>query len=244
MRNVLLTGHKGFIGSNLLPKLQKDHDVTTIDILDDQDLLTCELPDDDDVDAVIHLAGRSGVRDSIKHPNAYFQNNVIASLRIFEKYKNARIIYASSSTAEEPDKNPYAYSKMTMEKLAPASSIGLRFTTVYGPNARESMFIPKLLNHDVRYINTNHSRDFIHVNDVCDAIIKVLHSNLVGICDVGTGDSNLLTDIVDHVGLKNIEYKIGDNFERLDNKANIKFLLNIGWKPNIKLFDYLENNYI
>jgi nucleoside-diphosphate-sugar epimerase len=115
---------------------------------------------------------------------------------------------------------------------------------VYGPNARESMFIPKLLNHDVRYINTNHSRDFIHVNDVCDAIIKVLRSNLVGICDVGTGDSNLLTDIVDHVGLKNIEYKIGDNFERLDNKANTKFLLNIGWKPNIKLFDYLENNYI
>ena len=79
--------------------------------------------------------------------NAYFQNNVIASLRIFEKYKNARIIYASSSTVKEPDKNPYAYSKMTMEKLAPASSIGLRFTTVYGPNARESMFFPKLLNH-------------------------------------------------------------------------------------------------
>ena len=241
MRNILLTGHKGFIGSNLLPKLQKDHDVTTIDILDGQDLTTCKLPDE--IDAVIHLAGRSGVRDSIKQPNAYFQNNVLASLRIFEKYKNARIIYASSSTAKEPDKNPYAFSKMTMEKLAPASSIGLRFTTVYGPNARESMLIPKLLNHDVRYINTNHSRDFIHVNDVCDAIIKILHSNLAGVCDVGTGDSNLLTDIVDHVGLKNIEYKIGDNFERLDNMADIKPLTNIGWKPTIELFEYLDKHY-
>lgn len=238
---ILLTGHKGFIGSNLLPKLKNDHEVTTIDLEDGQDLNTCNLPND--IDVVIHLAGRSGVRDSIKHPNAYFQNNVIASLRIFEKYKNARIIYASSSTAEEPDKNPYAYSKMTMEKLAPASSIGLRFTTVYGPNARESMFIPKLLNHDVRYINTNHTRDFIHVNDICEAIIKVMSSDVTGVMDIGTGESNSLVDIVNHVGLKNIEHRIGDDCERSDNKADTKSLKDIGWKSTIKLFEYLDKHY-
>ena len=104
--NILLTGHKGFIGSNLLPRL-KDHQVTTIDLLDGEDLRNCDLPEN--IDCLIHLAGRSGVRDSIKNPDAYFQNNILASLRIFEKYKNARVIYASSSTAAEPDKNPYAY---------------------------------------------------------------------------------------------------------------------------------------
>ena len=239
-QNVLLTGHKGFIGSNLLPYL-KNHNVTTIDLLDGKDLRTCDLPED--IDCVIHLAGRSGVRDSINNPDAYFQNNVLGSLRIFEKYKNARVIYASSSTAAEPDKNPYAYSKMTMEKIAPPNSIGLRFTTVYGPNAREHMFIPKLLTRDVKFINTNHKRDFIHVTDVCNAIMKVLHSNLAGVCDVGTGESNSLVDIVNHVGLKNIEHRVGDNKERIDNKANIEVLLKTGWKPTINLFDYLDKNY-
>ena len=105
--HIILIDYPGF-NLNLLPKLKNDHEVTTIDLEYGQDLNNCSLPND--IDVVIHLAGRSGVRDSIKHPNAYFQNNVIASLRIFEKYKNARIIYASSSTAEEPDKNPYAYS--------------------------------------------------------------------------------------------------------------------------------------
>jgi UDP-glucuronate 4-epimerase len=237
---ILLTGHKGFIGSNLLPKLQ-DHDVTTIDILDGNNLQSCDLPED--IECVIHLAGRSGVRDSIKNPNAYFQNNVLGSLRIFEKYKNARVIYASSSTAAEPDRNPYAYSKMTMEKLAPDNSVGLRFTTVYGPNAREFMFIPKLLNRDVRYVNTNHTRDFIHVDDICRAIIKVMDSDIVGVMDVGTGETNSLIDIVNHVGLKNIEHKVGDEYERLDNQADIKTLMSIGWQPTIKLFDYLDKHY-
>jgi len=237
---ILLTGHKGFIGSNLLPKLQ-DHDVTTIDVLDGKDLQSCDLPED--IDCVIHLAGRSGVRDSIKNPNAYFQNNVLGSLRIFEQYKQARQIYASSSTAAEPDRNPYAYSKMTMEKLAPENSVGLRFTTVYGPKAREFMFIPKLLNRDVRYVNTNHTRDFIHVDDICRAIIKVMGSDIVGVMDVGTGETNSLIDIVNHVGLKNVEHKVGDEHERLDNQADIKPLMSIGWKPTIKLFDYLDKHY-
>ena len=239
---ILLTGHKGFIGSNLLPILEKDYDVHSIDLQDGNDLINCELPED--IELVIHLAGKSGVRDSIEKPTEYFQNNVMVSLRLFHKFKNQRIIYASSSTAKEPDKNPYAFSKMTMEKLAPKNSIGLRFTTVYGPNARKSMFIPKLLNHEVTYINTNHSRDFIHVNDVCTAIIKILHSDIVGVIDIGTGESNSLQDIVESVNLKNVNHKIGDKHERLNNKADIKSLLSIGWKPNIKLFDYLEKNYI
>ena len=238
--NILLTGHKGFIGSNLLPRL-KDHQVTTIDLLDGEDLRNCDLPEN--IDCLIHLAGRSGVRDSIKNPDAYFQNNILASLRIFEKYKNARVIYASSSTAAEPDRNPYAYSKMTMEKLAPTNSVGLRFTTVYGPNAREHMFIPKLLTRNLKYINTNHTRDFIHVDDICDAILKVLNSDVIGVMDVGTGDSNSLVDIVNHVGLKNVEHRVGDENERLDNKADIKSLMSIGWKPKIKLYDYLDRYY-
>ena len=61
--------------------------------------------------------------------------------------------------------------------------------------------------------------------------------------DVGTGDSNSLVDIVNHVGLKNVEHRVGDENERLDNKADIKSLMSIGWKPKIKLYDYLDRHY-
>ena len=61
-------------------------------------------------------------------------------------------------------------SKYSLERIAPENSLGMRFTTVYGPNARESMLIPRILRNDVPYINTNHSRDFIHVDDLVRAI--------------------------------------------------------------------------
>ena len=52
-----------------------------------------------DIDLVIHLAGLSGVRDSLDKPTDYWKTNVIVSQRLFEHYRDSRIIYASSSTA-------------------------------------------------------------------------------------------------------------------------------------------------
>jgi nucleoside-diphosphate-sugar epimerase len=151
----------------------------------------------------------------------------MAGLRLFTTFQNKRIIYASSSTAVEPDKNPYALSKKTLEKLAPFNSVGLRFTTVYGPNARESMLIPMICNGAVKYINTNHSRDFIHVQDVCDVI------------DIGTGKSHKLLDIMGRFNINGFDKKIGGDTERLDNKADISVLRQFEWKPKIDLEDYL-----
>ena len=91
--NILLTGHKGFIGSNLLQVLSNDTSIDkiyTIDKKDGQDLLDCKL--DHDVDLVIHLAGLSGVRDSLDRPNEYWKNNVMAGLRLFTTFQNKRII--------------------------------------------------------------------------------------------------------------------------------------------------------
>ena len=138
-----------------------------------------------------------------------WKNNVMAGLRLFTTFQHKRIIYASSSTAVEPDKNPYALSKKTLEKLAPFNSLGLRFTTVYGPNARESMLIPMICNGAVKYINTNHSRDFIHVDDVCDAIKVVIQKPIKGVIDIGTGKSHKLLDIMDRFNINGFEKKIG-----------------------------------
>ena len=122
--NILLTGHKGFIGNALLVYLRsKGHTVMPIDKLTGSDILSCDFPHN--VETIIHLAGLSGVRDSLNNPTDYWKTNVIGSQRIFDFYKGKRIIYASSSTAYEPWRNPYAMSKYGMEQLEHSNSLGL-----------------------------------------------------------------------------------------------------------------------
>jgi nucleoside-diphosphate-sugar epimerase len=244
---ILITGNKGFIGTNLVNYLKDRYEIIGLDRKNDNELLTCDLPD---VDIVIHLAAMSGVRDSMDRPTEYWKNNVIVSQRIFDRYKDKRILYASSSTAKEPWMNPYAMSKYSMEQIAPAGSLGMRFTTVYGPGAREQMLIPKILKNDVPYINTNHSRDFIHVDDICSAIFSLLtHNditafpNATGVIDVGTGITHKLTDIIAHFGITAKESIGGDN-ERLDNKADMKILTGHGWEPQHELMKYIKKNRV
>ncbi len=253
---ILLTGASGFIGSQVLEKFNKTIEFHCIDrnlsshrlkdyergsIVEGHDLLTCDLPD---VDAVIHLAGSSGVRHSLENPTEYWKNNVIMSQRIFDHYKNTRILYASSSTAKEPWRNPYAMSKYAMEAIAPPNSLGMRFTTVYGPGAKENMLIPKIIRNDIQYVNINHTRDFIHVYDIVSALDILVKKDLCGIIDIGTGKTHKLTDMVTYFGL-DYEGRMGDETERLDNKADTEILTKYGWKAtNSNLYKYIEENRI
>ena len=238
--NILLTGSAGFIGQHL-NKFLKDrhHSVICLDKETGNDLLNCDLKYS--VDLVIHLAGLSGVRDSLERPTDYWEQNVIAGKRLFDYFKDTRIIYASSSTAHEPWKNPYAMSKYSLEQIAPENSSGCRFTTVYGPNARETMLIPRILRNDVPYINTNHSRDFIHVDDLVRAVDSLINSNLKGITDIGSGHTNNLVELIDYFGI-DCERVVGEQTERLDNLADNTLLNNIGWQPKVNLYDYIKEN--
>jgi nucleoside-diphosphate-sugar epimerase len=237
--NILLTGSDGFIGSHLFYQLKEEHDVIGFDIKNGHDILNSELPKD--IDLVIHLAGLSGVKDSLNRPTDYWKTNVIGTQRLFEHYENTRIIYASSSTAHEPWKNPYAMSKYSMEQLFHTNSLGLRFTTAYGPGARKDMLIPQILKGRVNYINVNHSRDFIHVNDLISAIETVMKIDLRGVIDIGTGESNKLVDIVDYFKI-DYDKKMGDETERLDNKADISIMEEYNWSAKIDLYKYIKEN--
>ena len=237
--NILLTGSDGFIGSHLFYQLKEEHDVIGFDIKNGHDILNSELPKD--IDLVIHLAGLSGVKDSLNRPTDYWKTNVIGTQRLFEHYENTRIIYASSSTAHEPWKNPYAMSKYSMEQLFHINSLGLRFTTVYGPGARKDMLIPQILKGKVNYINVNHSRDFIHVNDLVTAIETVMKIDLRGVIDIGTGESHKLVDIVDYFKI-DYDKKMGDETERLDNKADISIMEEYNWSAKTDLYKYIKEN--
>ena len=86
---------------------------------------------------------------------------------------NIPLFYASSSCIHNWWLSPYGTSKKVNEETAQEGQVGLRFTTVYGEGARESMLIGKLIRGEVKYLTT-HIRDFIHVMDLAEGHIKAL----------------------------------------------------------------------
>jgi nucleoside-diphosphate-sugar epimerase len=233
--NILLTGHRGFIGSSLLKALELNHTVTGIDLLDGSDLLTCDFPNKD-FDLIIHLAGRSGVRESTKDPAAYWMNNVEASRRLFERYQNTRILYASSSSAYEPDLNPYAASKYVLEELAERypDTLGMRFHTVYSNTPRKDMFLDKLQKNKLEYV-TRHYRDFVHLYDVIDAINILIECNYVkGVIDIGSGVPVKVQDLAPDVPVR-----LNTPGERFYTCANLEKMKALGYKPKYSIKKYL-----
>ena len=126
--NILITGHKGFIGYNLVKHLEPHHHVIGIDIKDGNDVLDQHLVEsiftNNHIDTVIHLAATPGVGHSIEHSQEVLHNNIIGFDTIVKtacKHHVKHIIYASSSSIYGDNgtpKSPYAVSKKTNELQA------------------------------------------------------------------------------------------------------------------------------
>ena len=236
---LLLTGtrgyRKGFIANYFLDNYKDTYDITEYmgDIRDfDEDLSAKKY------DMVIHLAAMAGVRRSHEIPEEFWEVNVDASKKIFDacERNHLPIIYASSSSIYEWWLSPYAASKKAMEAIAPYSSLGLRFHTVYGPNSRTDMLYRNLeeKNPKITYL-TNHTRDWTHVEDVCSAIhlcIRNYHKLAKHkAIDVGNGRPVSVKEMADKIWPDNnlpIKEVTG---ERQDTCATPIELMELGWKP-------------
>ncbi len=233
--HIMLTGHRGYIGSHLLHRLKKNHSIVGFDLQDGDDLYDCDLKEE--FDLIIHLAGKSGVRESINDPAGYWRNNVEVSKRLFARYPETRILYASSSSAYEPDLNPYAASKYVVEEAAErnVNTLGMRFHTVYDHNPRKGMFLQKLIDDELEYV-TNHYRDFIHISDLCDAIELLITSRYSGTVDIGTGKPYKVQDFADHLPIR-----LNTPYERQWTCANMERMKRLGFKPKYDIEKVLTN---
>ena len=245
--NILMTGMQGFIGTHLKNRLfLKGNNITGYDTKIGKDISDFKLTADTDL--VIHLAAFADVRASIENPNKYWRNNVNYTTKIQKEChrKSVPLLYASSSCVHAWHKSPYGISKKVNEETALERQVGLRFTTVFGKGARDTMLIPRILRNDVPYVNTNHWRDFIHVDDVCSAINTLISSTesivpFGDVIDIGTGEIHKLTDILQYFKIDTKE-KLADESERILNKANISFLKSLGWSPEVNLRKYITKN--
>lgn len=143
-------------------------------------------------DAVIHLAGRGVVPQSILEPSDYYRVNTMGTSHILDKVKTNNFIFASTSSAFEMA-SPYARSKVAAEDIIKEKADGhtiFRFFNVSGSDTvyrqlgspthlirRAAMVATGKISEIEIYGNDypTHDgtciRDYIHVDDVCDAIV-------------------------------------------------------------------------
>lgn len=241
---VLVTGHRGFIGSHVFHNLRyQGFNCQGIDIQEDKDIRTCSLPS---CDLIIHLAGLAGVRKSHLNPQEYWSVNVDGSKRIFDHAQkwNAKVIYASSSSVKEWWTSPYAVTKKTVEAIAPEGSVGLRFHTVYGYNSRPDMMYRKLIDNTAKYV-TSHTRDFTHVKDVVSAIDTVYanYDDMPPVLDVGSGNPVLITDLAKAAGRPELRIMTVAG-EQESSHADISVLKEFGWAPRFNVLDEIKNDIL
>lgn len=118
MKNCLVTGGLGFIGSHVIDLLiEEKFNVICIDNQEtgtiknlnpkakyfNKDITNLEDIEElfKNIDVVFHLAALARIKPSIKHPNKFLKTNVLGTLnclRASEKYKVKRFIFSSSSS--------------------------------------------------------------------------------------------------------------------------------------------------
>ncbi len=242
---VLVTGHRGFIGRYVFADWRHElgYQVHGIDHPDDVgDFNISGNIKKGDYDLVVHLAAWADIRESMEKPAEYYENNVTKAKRLFDwcGETGTRLLYASSSAvADDYWNNPYAMSKWINEQMAPPNSVGMRFTTVYGPDSRDNMMYGMLKDGTAPYV-TNHKRDWIHVKDVCRAIRYLATSTICGPVPIGVGKSIPVRQLAEAFGHGDLPVKTDTPGEAEDNVADISLMMSTGWTPTINILDTVK----
>src|SRR5262249_45186422 len=177
-------------------------------------------------DAVIHLAARAGVRQSVENPHVYFETNVTGTLNVLElcrEFGVKKFVLASSSslygTAERrpfrEDANtdgplsPYAASKKAAEVLAytyhylhDVDVTTLRYFTAYGPAMRPDMslfrFVQRISEGQPIAIfgDGSQERDFTYVDDLARGTVAGLTPLGHAVVNLGADKPVVLLDVV------------------------------------------------
>jgi UDP-glucuronate 4-epimerase len=180
-------------------------------------------------EVIVELAARAGVRPSIADPHAYIDTNVrgFQNTLAAAQAAGARLVFASSSSVYGADErrpfredqaqgrplSPYGATKVAGEALAYAhySTTGLpvaiaRLFTVYGPRQRPDLAINSFARKMVAgqpitlFDEGRGSRDYTYVDDVVDAIVRLIDVSMpYALVNVGGHRPVTTSELVDRL---------------------------------------------
>ena len=214
---ILLTGHKGFIGSHMLRALQAHgHQVAVYEWGD-------ILPSVMEQDWVIHMGAISATTE--RNVEKVMTQNYDFTVQLYEachtfgvnfQYSSSASVYGLVSTfredAELDPRTPYAWSKYLTERYIQQHPMGaraqiFRYFNVYGPEGEEhkgSQASPyaqfKRQAAETGRIQVFEGsdkflRDFVPVSRIVDTHLKFLTVKESGIWNVGTGQPRSFIDV-------------------------------------------------
>lgn len=231
-------------------------------------------------DTVVHLAAQVSVSKSVVNPQLDADTNVLGMVNMLDlsvKYKVKRFIYASSAAVYGLDESlphqeaksaepiaPYGISKYVDElyadkwnKLYGLSTIGFRFSNVYGPRQNASgeggvisIFINNMLQGKPLQVfgDGEQTRDFIYVEDVADALYRSANSSRTGVYNLSMNRPDSVNDIIRYLSALQPDLHVQKQPPRqqdilhsqLDNTAVMR---DLDWSPLYSLKEGLERTY-
>ena len=274
MTKILVTGSRGFIGKQVIKKLKKSEIIT-----DSIDSKRIDLKNIEEVmrlsesDVVIHLAGKTTKGLDWEE---YFDNNVLGTLNILEYCivkKIKKMIFVSSYVYGNPKylpinekhpiepHNPYTKSKYLAEQLcefyaknSDLKIIILRPFNIFGKTLPKDFLISNLLksiktNEKITIINKDSRRDFLHIDDFVDVILKIKDFDFkFEIFNVGSGKSYSFNEVIkkiEDISMERLHLEYEENKENFIEEitADISKINNkIKWFPKISFDEGLKKS--
>ena len=218
-------------------------------------------------DLCFHLAAQSRVQPSFEDPKESIRVNVNGTTKVMEwaKKQSVKVIYAgSSSKHHDPSDSPYAMTKYLGEEICKLYKKSFkinveiaRFYNVYGPYEPLDEKFGNVIgiwrakvkeNKPLTIVGDgNQKRDFTHVDDIVDGILKIAFSKKThsDAWELGSGVSYSIKELFNmfkerfNATSVYVDDQPGNYRETL--RVNDDIIKELDWNPQDRLKDYINS---
>ena len=220
-----------------------------------------------DFDLCFHLAAQSRVQPSFRNPEESFLVNALGTSKVMEwaRINNTKVIYAgSSSKHHNPSDSPYAMYKFLGEEICKlyrkSFNVNVeiaRFYNVYGPGENIDEVFGNVIGiwrskiqkgeHLPIIGDGEQKRDFIHVYDLVDGLLKIAFSELNhdDAWELGTGINYSINSVFkffnERFNVNSIYLPDQQGNYRKTLRENDDTLKLLNWEPKDRLKEHIIN---